>query len=105
VVACSVFLVFEYCEHDLGRVLDTHPHAFSGVMVQSCSSTSSCSQNSCPACGQKQEQCWVLFAVRPLSDVARAQQPDLNIHAAVGAFGVGPVVTTEYAQSYRACMA
>lgn len=24
-----MFLVFEYCEHDLGRVLDTHPNAFS----------------------------------------------------------------------------
>jgi hypothetical protein len=30
-LSCSVFLVFEYCEHDLGRVLDTHPHAFSGA--------------------------------------------------------------------------
>jgi hypothetical protein len=30
-LGCSVFLVFEYCEHDLARVLDTHPHAFSGV--------------------------------------------------------------------------
>lgn len=24
-----MFLVFDYCEHDLGRVLDTHPNAFS----------------------------------------------------------------------------
>ena len=26
--ACSVFLVFEYCAHDLGRLLDTMPRRF-----------------------------------------------------------------------------
>ncbi len=25
---CSVFLVFEYCAHDLGRLLDTMPRRF-----------------------------------------------------------------------------
>lgn len=27
-IACSVFLVFEYCAHDLGRLLDTMPRRF-----------------------------------------------------------------------------
>lgn len=27
-VVCSVFLVFEYCAHDLGRLLDTMPRRF-----------------------------------------------------------------------------
>ena len=31
---CSVFLVFEYCEHDMGRLLDSMPQPFSEAAVK-----------------------------------------------------------------------
>lgn len=32
---CSVFLVFEYCEHDLGQLLDSMPKPFHPAEVKS----------------------------------------------------------------------
>ena len=31
---CSIFLVFEYCEHDLGRLLDSMPRPFPEAAVK-----------------------------------------------------------------------
>ena len=34
VVLCSIFLVFEYCTHDLGRLVDAMPRPFSPSEVK-----------------------------------------------------------------------
>ncbi len=34
VLLCSVFMVFEYCEHDMGRLLDTMKQPFSEAEVK-----------------------------------------------------------------------
>lgn len=31
---CSIFLVFEYCEHDLGRLVDSMPRPFSQSQIK-----------------------------------------------------------------------